>query len=289
MKTLEDWLTQPEGVATRLRELRTQAGLSGAELASQRGWQQSKVSRIERGKQLPSAEDVSAWAAACGASEEVIAVVLDLQEQARIAQLTFQSRMRGGQAAVQESYNKLVREAHLVRHFETAYVPGLLQVPAYARRVLAEMIWLHDLEIDDVDAAVSARMQRQQMLYDSAKSFEFLLTESVLRMLICPPAVMRAQLDRLQTVIGLERVRFGIIPMGVELRVTPQNSFGIYDGEESLAIVETFIGETFHRDTEAARYARAMDKLWDQAVVGDQARDLIIAAADALSEREPHV
>ncbi|MEU8364906.1 helix-turn-helix transcriptional regulator [Nonomuraea sp. NPDC048882] len=283
VESLEDWLTQPDGVATRLRNLRTQAGLSGKNLADSHGWQQSKVSRIENGKQLPSPEDVRTWAETCGASETEVDELLQLREKGRIAQLTFRSRMRGGQAAVQESYNALVREASLIRHFETVYVPGLLQVPAYTKRVLAEMIWLHELDVDDVDTAVSTRMQRQQLLYDPAKQFEFLLAEPVLRTLICPPSVMRTQLDRLQTVIGLERVRFGIIPMSVELQVTPQNSFGIYEGEESLAVVETFIGETFHRGAEAAGYRRVMDKLWDQAVTGDQARDLIITAADALS------
>jgi hypothetical protein len=32
-----------------------------------------------------------------------------------------------------------------------------------------EMARLHDLDIDDVDAAVAARMQRQKMLHDPAK------------------------------------------------------------------------------------------------------------------------
>ena len=107
-----------------------------------------------------------------------------------------------------------------------AFIPGPLQIPDYARRVLTEMISLHDLEIDDVDAAVQERMARAQMLYDPSKRWEFLLAEPVLRWLLPSPAVMRAQLDRLQGVIGLDRIRLGIVPMGVELATTPQNSVG---------------------------------------------------------------
>lgn len=259
------------------------ADLSGKDLAEARGWAQSKVSRIENGRQMPSIADVEAWADTCHASAEEIQSLLRLRDEARVAHATFRSRMRQGQEEVQATHNELVKDSHLIRHFETVYVPGLLQVPAYARRVFAEMISLHGLEIDDVDAAVAMRMQRQQMLYDPAKSFEFLLGESVLRWLICPPAVMRGQLDRLQTVIGLERIQFGIVPMGVELATTPQNSFQVYVSDDPVATAETFIGETFHRGEEAEAYGRALDRMWEEAATGDQARELLIAAANSLS------
>lgn len=277
MDSLQEWLTQPEGLATRLRAVRAQAGLTGKDLADAHGWQQSKVSRIENGKQMPSDEDIEAWVTACGA-QDAQDELLRLRNEAQIAHVTFRSRMRQGQQKVQEDYNNLVSSSGLIRHFETVYVPGLLQVPDYARRVLHEMISLHELEIDDVDAAVAARLQRQQMLYDTSKSFEFLLAEPVLRWLLCPAQVMRSQLDRLQTVIGLNRVRFGILPMGVELETTPQNSFQLYVGDEAVAAVETFIGETFHRGEEAQRYGRALDRMWEEAVTGEAARELIIRA-----------
>lgn len=177
-------------IATGLHAPRVQAGLSGKQLADANGWAQSKVSRIENGQQMPSAEDIQAWGRTCNAGEEAVRELLRKREEARVAHATFRGRMRRGQARVQKSYNDLVRASHLIRHCETVYVPGLLQVPDYARRVLTEMVALHDLEIDDVDAAVEERLQRQQMLYDPDKRFEFLLAEPVLRWLLCPPAVM---------------------------------------------------------------------------------------------------
>jgi Domain of unknown function (DUF5753) len=57
------------------------------------------------------------------------------------------------------------------------------------------MVELHDHEISDVDAAVTSRMQRQQLLYDTSKQSEFLLAEPLLRWLQCPADVMRGQLD----------------------------------------------------------------------------------------------
>lgn len=284
MESIQDWLNRPEGLAARLRAMRLQAGLSGKELADEHGWAQSKVSRIEGGKQLPSKDDVHAWVRSCRADPGAAEDLLALRDEARVARAAFRSRMSEGQQQVQASYNDLVARAHLVRHFETVYVPGLLQVPDYARRVLREMITLHDLEVDDVDAAVATRMQRQHALYAPGKQFEFLLAESVLRWLICPPAVMRAQLDRLQTVIGLGHVRFGILPMGVELATTPQNSFQIYVSDEPVAVVETFTGETFMPGSEAAAYGRALDRMWEEALTGERARERILAATQALPE-----
>ncbi len=280
MEPLEEWLTQPDGLGTRLRALRVQAGLSGKDLADANGWAQSKVSRIENGKQIPSAEDITAWCCACNA-DTAVTELLRKRDEARVAHVSFRSRMARGQAKVQQTYNDLVRDAVLIRHFETVYVPGLLQTREYARRVFEEMIELHQLEIDDVDAALALRMQRQQFLYDPSKRFEFLLAEPVLRFLLVPPVAMRAQLDRLQTVIGLENIRFGIVPMGTVLTRTPQASVQIYVGAETIAVAEDFAGETWHREN-AEAYNRGVDRMWEEAVEGDSARELLIRAAQTL-------
>jgi len=47
-------------------------------------------------------------------------------------------------------------------------------------------------------------------------------------------------------------------------------------------VVETLIGETFHRGDEAEAYGRALDRLWEEAVTGERARELIITATRAL-------
>ena len=211
-----------------------------------------------------------------------MADLLRVREETRVINATFGSRMHEGQAAVQKTYTDLARSATLVRHFETVYIPGPLQLPEYAHRVLTEMIGLQGLEIDDVDTAVAERMQRQQMLYEPGRRWEFLLAEPCLRWALVPPAVMRSQLDRLQTVIGLAHVRFGIVPMGRELATAPQNTVEIYVGEETVAVAETFIGETWHRDEQADAYDRAVDRMWKEAVEGDEARALIMRAAQAL-------
>lgn len=278
MESLQEWLTQPEGVATRLRTLRAQAGLSGKDLADANGWQQSKVSRIETGQQMAKYEDIQAWARATGADAATLNDLLHKRDEAEAWAVTFKNRTADGLEEVQNDYLKLVQASTLVRNFEVAFVPGPLQIPEYARAILTEMRDLHGT-IDDVDEAVEKRMQRAQMLWDPAKRFEFILAEPVLRWLSVPPAVMRDQLASLQSMIGLERVRFGILPMGKRIMTTPQNKIEIYTAGETVAVVEAFIGETWHRDDQAATYEHFFSRLWEDAVEGERARELIIRAA----------
>ena len=279
MNAIEEWLTQPDGLAARLRALRTQAGLSGKDLAEALGWQPSKVSRLENGRQMAAPTDLEEWTRGCGGTPDTATDLKRMLDEAQAVHRDFKLRMRRGQAAVQASYNELVQRSQLIRYFETVYVPGFLQTPEYARRVLTEMIGLHGLAIDDIDAAITTRLQRQQLLYDPTKRFEFLLCEPVLRWLLTTPEIMRGQLDRLQTIVGLPNIRFGILPLGTRLATTPQNAFQIYD---DLVIVETFIGETVYHDDAAAAYSRAMDRLWNEAVTGEDARRLIVLASHDL-------
>lgn len=281
---ISDWLTQPDGLAGRLQALRTHASLSGKDLAEITGWPASKVSRLENGKQMPTIQDLETWSAACHGAKESTRELLELLSEAQSVHLNWKRRMARGQAAVQTNYNQLVKESRLIRHFETVYVPGLLQITEYARRVLSEMVDLHGLDVKDVDAAVAARIQRQQFLYDTSKQFEFLIAEPVLRWLLCPRDIMYAQLDRLQMVFGMANVRFGIIPLGVQLATAPQNSFQIYD---DLAMAETFVGETAHDEKNSKAYAAAMNRLWGEALTGHEARQLIIRIAEDLRLDRP--
>ncbi|MDX2680771.1 helix-turn-helix domain-containing protein [Streptomyces sp. NY05-11A] len=61
-----DYQTAREALGARLRELRAEAGLEGRVLAARLGCQPSKVSRLQNGKQTPTAADLTAWALACG-------------------------------------------------------------------------------------------------------------------------------------------------------------------------------------------------------------------------------
>ena len=75
-------------LAVALREARKQVGLTGDRLAARCGMSQSKISKIETGKVLPSATDVERILSCLGVGKEQAA---DLMALARLANTEFHS------------------------------------------------------------------------------------------------------------------------------------------------------------------------------------------------------
>lgn len=187
-------------LGVRLRELRADAGLNGKGMAERLGWQRSKVSRLENGKQTATADDLDAWAPAAGAPGEAA----DLRSRSRgleSQQRSWRRQLASGHRAVQEKYVAAYRDTSAVRGYEATVVPGLFQTPRYARHLL-----VHNAELmrspRETDEAVRARMNRQQVLHEPGKAFRVLVWEGVLYARFCPREVMAGQLDRLVGVIG---------------------------------------------------------------------------------------
>lgn len=281
METAEEILNPKERLGSELRDLRTRKGLSGAQLAEAVGGDQPKVSRIERGKRVPSYDDVRKWLDRVNADDATRNRINGLLEDARSWQGSFKERASGED--VQRDHTELVSESFLIRHVDPVWIPGPLQIPDYMRRVFREMAVLHSLQ-DDVEATVSERIKRQQYLYLPAKRWEFVIGESALNYALPGPEVMRAQLDRLQVLMALENVRLGVIPERVAIAVTPQNGLQIYVGDEPEAIVENAHGEYRCTPAETAFYQRWMDLLWEEALEGEEARERIARAARELGQ-----
>ncbi|MEU7060447.1 helix-turn-helix transcriptional regulator [Streptomyces sp. NPDC046197] len=274
-----DYQSGREALGGRLRELRTEAGLQGKDLAERLGWQRSKVSRLENGKQTATAADLEAWARAL----DVPAEIPDLQSRLRgleSQQRSWRRQLAAGPRAVQDRYVAEYRRTATVRGYEATVVPGLFQTPDYARHLLilnAELMQ----SPRDTDAAVSARMKRQEVLYEGNKTFRVLVWEGVLHALGCPREVMAGQLDRLVGLIGLSQVSLGIVPFGARLKLTPKHGFWIFD--EQRVVVETVNTEfTLESDEDVALYGRVWDRLDEAAVYGQQTHRLIGRARASL-------
>lgn len=280
MQPTGEWLNQPGGLAEHLIRMRRAAGLTGDQLATQLGWTRTKIPKLENGRQMPAETDIVAWAQACGqpdAVPELLAMLSDAQTVHR----QWRHKLRGGHATLQAEFDALVRGASRIRNFQIMLIPGLLQTPDYARYRALEAVRLHGTDEEQVEETVAARMRRQDVLYDTSKTFEFIITEAALRYLLCPPQVMLGQFDRLLGVLGLGHVSFGIISPGKELAIAPMAGFLMAD---DVTVVETFTSGDTLRGDESAKYAEIADRLMAEAVTGDEARRLITLAARDLQE-----
>lgn len=269
----------------RLRQLRERAGhATGSAFARHLSWHQSKVSRIETGAQVPADSDVTAWATACGASESVTAELATEVLELRIASASWKRQLRTGNQARQEHAVAIEAAASVIRVFETAVVPGLLQTADYARHVFTTNAAFAETPAD-VDDSVTVRMQRQAVLYDSTKTIDIVITEAALRFPVCPSDVLAGQIDRLLSLLGLPNVRFGIIPLDTRLPVVPMHGFWIIDDQ---VIVETIDSEIVLDDAdEVTLYRRMADAMWSVAAEGDQARALLAAQAERWAASSP--
>ncbi|MGW3407770.1 helix-turn-helix domain-containing protein [Streptomyces sp. NPDC000888] len=267
----------------RLRELRESAAggrLTGTELAQRMGWTQSKVSKLETGRQTATAEELQAWAEATGqpeSAEELLARLRGLESHVR----SWRRQLASGHRAVQEAHNVAQANSSVLRAWESSWVVGVLQTPDYARAILSRFAELHQSP-RDIEEGVRSRMRRQEGLYDSDRRYRILLWEPVLRSLVCPPSVLAGQLDRLAGVVGLDTVELGIVPLSASLKLPPGGGFWIYD--DAQVIVENWHAELWLDDAASvSTHLKVWKTLRESAVFGADAQNLISQARRALN------
>ncbi|MEV7151880.1 helix-turn-helix transcriptional regulator [Streptomyces sp. NPDC093084] len=280
-----DYQQAREALGVRLRELRMSAlggRLTGQQLADAYGWNKSKVSKLENGRQTPTADDLRKWADATGqpeAYDELLARLRGFESHIR----SWRRQLASGHKPVQDTHLGAHADASVFRGWESSMIFGILQTPDYARSVFTRYAELQRSP-RDTEEAVRSRMKRQEALYDSSKRFHLILWEAALRALICPPSVLLAQLDRLSGAIGLDTVELGIIPLSASLKIPPATAFWLYDDRQ--VVTETWHAELWLDDADSvALYLRTWRTLRESAVHGADAHHLIDAARRALAPR----
>ena len=83
------------------------------------------------------------------------------------------------------------------------------------------------------------------------------MTEAALRYLLCPPEVLRGQLDRLLAIAGMPNVELAVLPFSKQLPYPALHGFWLYDNR--LVLVDTNTAELSLRDADdVALYERLL-------------------------------
>lgn len=260
-------------LGAEVRALRDGAGLSGRALADRLSWSQTKVSRIETGLVRPTVADVDSLLAALAAPPETVERVQTLAEQAQHVSVSWKNVHRGGLAARQQELADLEREAAEIQHFQPAVVPGLLQTPEYARQVLELANISRQL---DLDAAVSARLRRQDVLFQpDGPTHRFVLTEAALRWRPGSWLVLRTQLDRVISMATLPNVDLRVLPWTTQAPAIAGHSFRVFmhrDGQSTpIVLVETVSAETtVYGEEEVGLYRDTYQRLANASLESDE-------------------
>ncbi|MFI6869026.1 helix-turn-helix domain-containing protein [Nocardia sp. NPDC050406] len=268
-----------EALGQRLRELRLDAGLTGTDLARRAGWHQTKVSKIEYGKQTPTDADIRAWCAVTNGESQVADLIATVRN-IEAAYLEWRRILGTGTKRRQQVSVRLEAQTEFMRWFEPFLVPGLLQTAEYAEEIMRNVIDFYRTA-NDLDEGVAKRMERQQVLYRRNHRFHFVLAEQALNTTVGNDHIMIGQLDRLLAVATMSRVTLGIVPATTRYRV-PISNFIMFDN--TRVMIETVTAEmSVTQPREIALYGRAFDSLARQSVTGEGARALIRAALEARS------
>lgn len=268
-------------LAARLRALRATAAPSGNQFAALIGWQQSRVSKLETGKQLPTEADIRAWVTATRSSELVESELLGLLAAARIEYVTHrdESRVEGGLATVQRQHAALESQTTHIAEWQPAMVPGLVQTAAYTRELLERPDRPTMTEDVDPEAITIERIRRQDILYQPGRRIELIVGEAALRSTPGTIKTLLGQLDRLVAVSDLPTVELGIVAFPM-MPVMPLSSFSLHD---DVVYIETLTGEQqLYEPDEVAVYSKAFELLRAASLTGPDAVVLIQRIATKL-------
>jgi transcriptional regulator with XRE-family HTH domain len=276
-----------QNLASALHELRKVSGLSGERLARRCGMSQSKISRIETGRLLPSVVDVEQMLTALGVDHAIQRELLALAHVANAEYHNVRASVRRGLHHRQRELAALESHATHVRHFLPTLITGLLQIPEYMRAAMNTPI---EPATTDGTRAIALKRERQEVLHEETKHFEFLLTESAVRWQLCEPSIMAMQIDRLISLSWLPNIRIGILPLSAHVPDGAYHTFVIYD--RRLVTVELFTGQLVLRDPKDIDHYHALfDFFTSHALWSQDARSLLKELADTFrtSKKFEHV
>ncbi|MEV6121987.1 helix-turn-helix transcriptional regulator [Streptomyces sp. NPDC052077] len=252
-----------------LRALRQASGKEAKAVARGALMSPSKLSKIENAKLAPSATDVERILIAIGVSPEIKAEYTEAARSAGTETTEWRLLKRVGVHKGQQEVKALEAQMSVLRMFQPALVPGLLQTPEYIRAVLQR----HDLSDDTLARTISGRLERQAILHDNSRSLRFVITEPVLRWRIVPPPVMAAQLNRIVSVSRLSHVDIRVVPLSIQQHDAANHSFAIRDNR--MVTVETVHAEVLVTDPrDVDIYVKKFNGFAQVALCGDDMRSL---------------
>ncbi|GAA4451476.1 helix-turn-helix domain-containing protein [Phytohabitans houttuyneae] len=199
-------------VGAQLRQLREERGLTRAEAGETIRASESKLSRMELGRVGFKVRDVKDLLTLYGVDDET-------EREAVLARVRQANEPGWWQPYSDvtpnwfQRYLGLEATASLIRTYEVAFVPGLLQTEEYARAVMRLNHGVGQLE--EVERRVRLRLERQQVLTrpDPPRLWA-VVDEAALRRPVGGKRVMRDQLESLiSVVIKAPNVSLQVVPL----------------------------------------------------------------------------
>ncbi|MFE3263673.1 helix-turn-helix domain-containing protein [Streptomyces sp. NPDC059215] len=217
----QDPIYQRERLRDRLRKAREAAHHTQRDVAESLEWSPSKIIRIENGSVGVSITDVRVLLDHYGVSDP--SDVRELTDMARAAkQPPWWAPYRGIAHPDYLTFISYETSASIIRNFQTALIPGLLQTEEYAREII------NNAKTDP--QLLDLRLERQdRLLRQDGPELFFILDESAIRRVVGNQGIMRNQLEKLLTLNELPNVTVLVAPFSAGLYPQFRSPYVIFE------------------------------------------------------------
>ena len=266
-----------------LRRLREEAELTLTSASARLGWARAKVGKLETSElKTVKSGDLDA-----------LLTLYDVEDEERreaLHQLARDAKQRGWWWKYRdvfgpESLPDFEAEASLIRTYEVATIPGLLQTPEYAESVFLGGRYT---SVEHIKRQVAARMERREILtrYDRPPRLVAVIDEAALRRPMGDAQVMRTQFEYLLRIGQLPNIDIQVLPFSAGAHAALGMSFTLLDFPEpmdsSIAYTDSVASGVFEEtEAEVASYATTFGELQGAALSTVQSARFI---EDILSE-----
>jgi hypothetical protein len=270
---------QRRRLGNEIRRVREAVGLATDQVASHLYCSNSRIFRIEAGQVSATVRDVRDILDFCGASKEQRDALLELAHQAR--QKAWWHAYKGMPTI--KTFVSYETAAAAIWDFQAIVVPGLLQVPEYARVVIGNL--LPDADAQEIEHRVKFRMARQNLLTGTdPPEYQAVLDEAVLHRVVGDRGIMRRQLCHLAEVSNLENVTLQVLQLSSGKIASITGGFVILQffrpDEPDIVHIEHTRGDLyFEEPQETQQYRQIFGDLRTLALTPEDSTALLIELA----------
>ncbi len=262
-------------LGTQLRRLRESRGISAQEAAKAIRGSESKISRIELGRNAVREIDIADLLNLYGIS--------DIAEREQLLTLASQANQQGWWHRYQDvlptwfqSYIGLEESAESIRSFDAQFVPGLLQTEDYASAV----IQLGAYSRAETHRLVYLRKERQRRFASGSLRLWAVIDEVALRRPVGTAALRHAQLEHLLDISNRPGLTIQVCPFLTGASYAVPGSFSILqfatDDLPDVVYVEQLTSALYlDKRADVDRYTEAMDQIAATSTTPEQTTDFI--------------
>jgi transcriptional regulator with XRE-family HTH domain len=255
-----------------LRAMRTEAGMTVEQVAEALLVSPSKVSRLETGQRGASPRDIRDLCNLYG--------VTDAEQRDQLATLAKEGKEQAWWQPYDlpyATYVGLEAEATSISDFDSV-IPGLLQIPAYARAIHEGA--MPRLSSAVIDQRIEVRNTRQAILTrDDPPQFSAVVDEAALHRVVGGPAVMAAQLGHIIDVCDLPNVSVQVISYSAGVHPALDSKFILLEfapPAPGVVYVEGLVGQMYlEKPQDVARYTQIFERLMMLALSPQETVDLL--------------